>query len=868
MAASRRSSKRKIPVRLKATNTIGLGIINSALGSATMTQTATRRNSLRRAGSKIPSLEANRVRFAEATEGTGKTQYPRTPGLPRQTTTQASKTRTTRSSLSMQFSPRTAKKAADAAKVVQEQTALIDEKLDSPPPVSSKIVASNFRGTGFRAGTGRPPTPERRSDGKTATRTGLWTPPETAKTNRTRGPTTTMHEGSPPRERVITITPETATTQRQIYIDGVSDWLSFPSPPTQRFDPSSPPIEIPTSALLSHMATLKTTPRALALEELHLQFYLLQKMLRQFTKRHFRARWSDDRISSFPLADLATLPETQPFFRIASYLADGSTYQTGWTSFLTSEHTRPHLAYAILSEWLRYNVFGHSCFGLSAEEDQLMTDIDIKYLHWDGFVRTKERAKLLRRILETKLAWEVEMDTAAAVKGVVSDLLKVLGPILPSEKSQLAELTTQLTGLVEVAANLHQCIRLTGMDGTIIRFQGSTKGDPFAYTARQNCVNKATVTRTVDDMIEARKNAAADATAKPPSPAPPLAPRTRDKLLIKLPCFPHVMATVPFGPTLRDYAVEQSLYESTIRSEDLPPLASAGDGGPQYIEDIPCEIVRAGCMEALPESCHREYGRRLGAGEKRKTAYGSYVKSYTLNESDVYCEWEFEGEVIEGKGMTLRQAVEGAEREAYGFVRRERSERNARIAVYVAGTVAGIMAAGTVAAVGYGLYKNIPLGAAAVSAIKNLKSLERLSVEDVKGAVRSAMKAADTRTKPFRKAAKQSFRITKDYASKYTTGSLAAVKSQLGSAQARAKQLAPGTGPIPNLASSAVSKASDLSHAAASVVKDAVMGEVTPEARTAPGLLSGILEPISVGLHETPIKAGIELGRVAGPTAK
>lgn len=130
------------------------------------------------------------------------------------------------------------------------------------------------------------------------------------------------------------------------------------------------------------------------------------------------------------------------------------------------------------------------------------------------------------------------------------------------------------------------------------------------------------------------------------------------------------------------------------------------------------------------------------------------------------------------------------------------------------------------------------------------------------------MKAADTRTKPFRKAAKQSFRITKDYASKYTTGSLAAVKSQLGSAQARAKQLAPGTGPIPNLASSAVSKASDLSHAAASVVKDAVMGEVTPEARTAPGLLSGILEPISVGLHETPIKAGIELGRVAGPTAK
>jgi hypothetical protein len=363
MAASRRSPKRKIPQPLKAshrTNAISLGITSArrsaiGTGSATMTQplpAEMRKSSLRSAGSKTPSPDAYRVRFAGEGSATpeGGRQHPRTPGaeVECQTSTmpKASRNPTTRASPALQLSPRTTQKAREAAKVIREQMAFIDEELDSPPPISSK--KNNFQGRGNRVSTGQPPTPEQlshaRYDGKTPGRPSkgaLPTPPTTVRPNKTRprtppnkGGTTTSAAAFPP-VRKITIT-ETKE-QRQIYIDGVSDWLAFPFPPTQRFSRSSPPIEILTSALLQHMATLKTTPRPLALEELHINFYLLQKMLRQFTKRHFRSRWSASRLETFTstFADLATT--SAPFYRIAAYLADGSTFQDGWTSFLSSE---------------------------------------------------------------------------------------------------------------------------------------------------------------------------------------------------------------------------------------------------------------------------------------------------------------------------------------------------------------------------------------------------------------------------------------------------------------------------------------------------------------------------------------------------
>lgn len=467
---------------------------------------------------------------------------------------------------------------------------------------------------------------------------------------------------------------------------------------------------------------------------------------------------------------------------MAAYIADGSSFQNGWTDFLTSQHTRPHLAYGMLSEWLKYNVFGHTCFGLAADEDTAMTNIDIRYLKWDGFVRTKERAKLLRRILANKAAWEQEMDMAAAVEKVVHDLLVVLAPILPDGCTKI--LQRQLHTLVDVAANLHLCIRLTGVDGTVVRFHSSSKGDQFAYTARQNCVNKSTVSKTIDDMIAQRnREHGTTAQADAVEPTEEKYSRVKDKLVIKMPCFPLVLAVVPFGPTLRDFAVEQDMYEKIIRSEDLPALQSKG---PMYIEDIPAEIVRAACFEEMPESCHKDYGRRLRDGEKRSKAFGSYVKQYILNESDVYCEWEFHGEEgVPAKGLTLQQAVEQAQRQKYGYVpaeRREERRKVARSAKYVA-------TAGIVAAVLYGIAQRTGLTDATVSAVKSFNMPSNFSVENMKGAVKSAIKAADAKTKPFQNTAIRPFRIGKNYTKTWAYGQLASAKSRLASAQSKTGQL-------------------------------------------------------------------------------
>jgi hypothetical protein len=781
-------------------------------------QSGSRKSSLR-SGGKTPSPDAHHVRFAGAGLADSSSQSPRTPvyarvrpptpGAPKKPT----KPRVTkRTSPTLQFSPKTARKAREAArftKTIDEQEAFLDREINSPPPVSSK----NFTGKGIRVRTGLPPSPEKlehlRNEANSRVRptrdTHLPTPPPTPRVSRGRGHSPphmgdTNTDGATSSQRTITIT-EIDDAHCEIYIDGVSDWLAFPTKPKTKIHADKPPIEIPTKALLEHMNHLKQNLRPLGLEELHIQFYLLQKMLRQFTKRHFVTPWSPSRLAAFSLADLAT--DHAPFYRIAGYLADGSTFQEGWSSFLTSEHTRPHLVYAILSEWLKYNVFGHSCFGLSEEEDAAMTAIDIRYLHYDGFVRTKERAKLLARILANKPAWEQEMDVGAAVEKVVSELMIVLAPLLPQSNGQLSILRSQLTSIVDIAANLHQCIRLTGMDGTIIRFHTHTKGDPFAYTARQNCINKSTVKKTIDDMMALRnaEKSAADAAAAAAAArrfgaagdrkaseerqtrAASKLVRGKDKLLIKMPCFPLILAVVPFGPTLRDFAVEQDMYNSVIRSVDLPAVSKDDGSGPMYIEDIPAEIVRAACFEAMPESCHKDYGM-VEDGEPMTQAYGSYVKQYILNECDVYCEWEFDGddEDAAGKAVTLRQAVEQAQREKYGYVvaerrdRRNKIARNVKLGLGIAGGVAAV-------AVGVGIVKPA-LAYAAVRVANSLKLPSRISVEDVKGAVQSAMEAADAKTKPFQKAVRWPFKISKGYAKNWSYGNTG---SRLASGRSRAR---------------------------------------------------------------------------------
>ena len=775
MAGKRNSTRRKLAPRPINTNGhLGVaGVPRQNTGSATeLTFPPTsRKSSLRSAGSKTPSPDAKSVTFedenAHSPPKRGARTIPQTPNAPRKTraVTRTTVAKTTAKSLSpkLQFSPRTAKKVK---KAIEDLIEFTDQEIPSPKPVASKINA--FKGTGIQLGNNP--------------RQHLPTPPGTP-------------DAQDPRIRVI----ESAYGRTTITANKISDWLHAPEAPKTRFDEGEESIEIETKALLEMMHNLNHNLRPLSLEEIYCQFYLLQKMLRQFSKRFFNNAWSSEKTAAFNLADLPQ--DHAPFFRMMAYIADGSKFKAGWGDFLTSEHTRPHIVYAVLGEWLKYNVFGHSCFGLSAEEDAAMKNIDVQYLKWDGFVRTKERAKLLKKMLTTKPAWEFETDMAVAVDGVAEDLLEVLEPILPACANKRKDIESKLRTIIEIAANLHLCIRLTGIDGTILRYHSSSKGDPFAYTARQNCVNKSTVSETLNDMIKIRNNDHAPANDGGPEEFS----HQKDKLVIKMPCFPLVIAVVPYGPTLKDFAVEQSLYERVIKSEDLPPNK---DKGPMYIEDIPAEIVRAAHFEELPESCHKDYGhRRHDDKTRQKKVFGSYVHQYILNEADVYCEWSFQGETAHpGAGPTLRQATEAAQRAKYGYVPAERRARRRKILK----TASYVAAAGMTAAVAYTVAKRTGITGAAVSVVKKLSLSPSFSMEDIKGVVGSAMANAKAKSQSVRTL----FRVTKDRASAFVRGNLAGTRQRL-------KPLRNVAGSAVNTSEEAVLKVCELTEAAPEAIKDA-----------------------------------------------
>jgi hypothetical protein len=546
--------------------------------------------------------------------------------------------------------------------------------------------------------------------------------------------------------------------------------------------------------------------------------------------RRFRANFAD-------LHD-----QHAPFFRMLSYIAEGSGFQSGWPDFLSSESARPHVVYGVLGEWLKYNVFGHSCFGLSPEEDLQMLAIDVQYIKWDGFVRTKERAKLLKGILAAKPKWEFDADMSSAVGTLVSELMVVLAPVLPSCLSTLAEMKHKLTLLVDIAANLHLCIRLTGVDGTILRYHNARKNDGFAYTARQNCVNKNSVRATLAAAMKNRNDQNSDKGRKTENGC-----RLTEKLKIKMPCFPLVMAVVPYGPTLKDFAVEQAHYERIVKSPDLPSNSNADRPGPMYIEDIPAEIVRSACFEELPAMARRDVGYRLHDDEPRKKAFGSYVKQYVLNEADVYCEWDFpDEEPSSGQGLTLGQAVGAAYRAKYPYAAAKNTALRATGSLAVAGV--GVGAA-------YALARHTPLGRAAVAAVGGLGLPSRISVGNVRNAVKAAMKMAREKGGKLGRVGKVNKGQLAVFACPY-------LKS------ARARGLAYSLeGGAAGGAERTLEKAGGLTEAATSVLTGAVLPEGTVEPTATAGLLSRLF-PMPVGAHKTLIKVGIEIPKIFDPTSK
>lgn len=877
MAASKRNSGRRkaAPGPINTTSRHGVkNALNSAICSATMiehpiysessTFPTSRKSSLRNSSSKTSS-PIKRVGFESQTEPrTGLPTPPefirRTPSTIRKTIVRGPVRTSPKKTSPKQVSPRTAAARKARAEAYQKYIASLGGLYnEEPSPSGSKRPSTRFVGPGKRLG----------NDKKSSQATEQSSPhpkivdPGT-QYGRTLGSVQKKRQRAKQRQEHLeqptnTSKPKTATfivnprgSATRVHVEKVSEWLQGPTAPRMSPGEGEDAIEIPTKVLLEHMHDIKHHLRPLSLEELHVQFYLLQKMLRQFCKRFFADVWDERRVEDF--ADgFADLKHQQPaFFRMLSYIADGSGFRDGWQDFLSSEHSRPHVVYGVLGEWLKYNVFGHSCFGLSPEEDEQMTAIDIQYIKYDGFVRTKERAKLLKGILADKPKWEFDADMSVAVDVLVDELMVVLEPILPTCKKALGEMKTKLTLLVDIAANLHLCIRLTGVDGTILRFHSASKNDQFAFTARQNCVNKSLVEATHEEMIAARnvENRALDRPTEKD-------PRRSDKLKIKMPLFPLVLAVVPYGPTLKDFAVEQAHYEAVLKSPDLPHNK---DKGPMYVDDIPAEIVRAACFEELPDSVRKDSGYRSHRGEKPKKAFGSYVRQYILNEADVYCEWDFpDTELGPGHALTLGQAVGAAYRTKYP---------HAQTKLVIARATVGLVATALVGGAAYAIATHTPLGRAAVNAVKGLNLPSRISVGDVKGAVASAMEKAKSKGKAFRALGK----VNKD-----------CLRAGLRLAQPRVRQLAnkasvavssfaygvPGlTSPAAELTEGKISKAANLREAATGILKDAVMPEDTIEPTTTGSLLSNLLPKISVGFHETPVKVGIEIPKILDPTSR
>ena len=88
--------------------------------------------------------------------------------------------------------------------------------------------------------------------------------------------------------------------------------------------------------------------------------------------------------------------------------------------------------YGVLGEWLSQRVFKNTSFGLSEDFRQEMTQsVDIKYLHYDGFVRTKKRAKLVEYAFNSS-ARDLNLEALEiASRELADELFIVLAPLLP-----------------------------------------------------------------------------------------------------------------------------------------------------------------------------------------------------------------------------------------------------------------------------------------------------------------------------------------------------------------------------------------------------------------------------------------------------
>ena len=276
-----------------------------------------------------------------------------------------------------------------------------------------------------------------------------------------------------------------------------------------------------------------------------------------------------------------------------------NTESLGWLSYFTEPQQKWALAYGILGEWFTQRIFKDSAFGLPQDiRDNMRQDVDIKYLQYDAFVRTKKRATIIEEAYRFDISETTEQALDKAAEELSRELIEVFGPMLATFKFGkpghsveaivwLDKFQENLIKLIKKAAGLSFSYTLTGHDGTLIRVAPRLQL-PRTYDelAPMECIN-------MDELL-GQKSRMQDFNFE------------LDVESVKMTCWPRIEAYVPHGKDLEELDNLQKEYmeheiEHVIRSS-VPTI----DQYDKAYKDFCWECAQPNTWDVLPAELHRD----------------------------------------------------------------------------------------------------------------------------------------------------------------------------------------------------------------------------------------------------------------------
>lgn len=285
------------------------------------------------------------------------------------------------------------------------------------------------------------------------------------------------------------------------------------------------PMKLPDNPDHHLLNVLRERPQPLSLGQISDLFRAIQGYAEHFSRTWF-GRTTNENVQEvvkdmlrFPVHDLE-LKYPALYLTTTNVLdastTDGSSH--GWLKFFAHPDYRQYLVYAILGEWLTQRIFKDTAFGLSPTEQQKMhEDVDEAYLYFEGFIRAKERSKLVAQFINAENAESTAYWLECETGKLADELLTLLAPMHPwanvadqqgRPQNEFGEIQRQqmrhdLVELISQCAALNWSIVRSGEDGTIIRIADRLEnGKRFWPTAPMHCINQDVVDRTRDTSVQ------------------------------------------------------------------------------------------------------------------------------------------------------------------------------------------------------------------------------------------------------------------------------------------------------------------------------------------------------------------------------